>query len=254
MIMRNKYFSGEVQILYDKMVSCGLLKEPSIAVIGIGGAGCNIVEDLNKNIDNVQFFCINTDEISNRRRSGIETLTVGKEILGEHRDASGIPEIGKRAIKESFDVILKQIIEPNDYFVIISGIGGSSALATTELANKLHKLTCDFSVYLIRPFEFEGDKGPWFHEVSSKLSNLRCSLETLENDRMDETVPEINIKFADQISQFLKIKEKELMVNHIHAFRKFVEIEMGIQDSFPQDDVSVEIQLEENPPIEINSK
>lgn len=242
MIMKGEYTLGEVEILYDRMLKCGLIKEPTIAVLGIGGAGCNIVEEMKKDIDNVKYYCLNSDDLSNLRRSGIDSITIGQKILAGHKDTSGFPEIGKRIIKEEFHSIFKSIIEPNDYFVIISGMGGTSAYSTLELSYRLNSSELGFSVYLIKPFEFEDTRKVLFSEVLDKLRKLRCPVSIFENDSMTDTVDGLNDKFAQEVYTYVKAKIKNLRSNQILAFQEFV------KRSLPQ---TKEIEQTEEVPMEV---
>ncbi len=247
MIMKDEYTLGEVQILYDRMLKCGLIKEPTIAVLGIGGAGCNIVGEMKKDIDNVKYYCLNTDDLSNLRRSGLESITIGQEILAGHKDTSGFPEIGKRIMKEEFNNIFKSIIEPNDYFVIISGMGGTSAYSTLELSYKLNGDDRDFTVYLIKPFEFEEKRKLLFSEVLDKLKKLRCPVSIFENDSVTDTLHELNDKFASEVYTYIKAKIKNLKNYQILAFQEFVKRNLKRTEEIDQtEEIPMEVLVEEN--------
>jgi hypothetical protein len=40
----------EAALLYERMKKDGLIDDPFIAVIGLGGAGCNVVEEMSKKL------------------------------------------------------------------------------------------------------------------------------------------------------------------------------------------------------------
>jgi len=235
----------EAALLYERMKKDGLIDDPFIAVIGLGGAGCNVVEEMSKKINNVRFFCINTDQLSNKRRMGLETILIGEDIILDHKDTSGMPEIGKRAIKEKFELIEDRILKNNDYFVLITGMGGSSAYATLELAFSLHNQSLPFSLYLIKPFEFEEERNRLYSSVLQNFKKLRCRIQTLENDSLDETVDQLNKKFAENIFTQVKLTQRYLQSVWLQSFKEFIkgEIKSGI--------ISKPIQKEESLPIDI---
>ncbi len=235
----------EAALLYDRMKRDGLLDDPFIAVIGLGGAGCNIVEEMSKKLSNVRFFCINTDQLSNKRRMGIETILIGEDIILDHKDTSGKPEIGRRAMKEKIQLIRDRILGNNDYFILITGMGGSSAYAALELAFNLHEQLLPFSVYLIKPFEFEEERNQIYTTVLQHLHKLSCRIQTFENDSLDETVDQLNRKFAENIFTQLKMTQKYLQSIWLQSFKQFVNNEVKPKP------ISKLNQKEESLPIDI---
>jgi cell division protein FtsZ len=128
-----------------------------VAVIGIGGAGGNIVANMAGDIPGVEFIVANTDAQAlnvagpqRRIQLGIET-TSG---LG----AGSRPDIGKAAAEESRAEI-EAALEGVDMCFIAAGMGGGTgtgaAPVVARLARGLNILTIGV---VTRPFDFEGGR------------------------------------------------------------------------------------------------
>lgn len=131
---------------------------PKIVVIGVGGAGCNAVNNMiSSDLKGVYFIVANTDAQSlatslceNRVQLGA-TITSG---LG----AGSSPEVGKRAAEESLHEIEDYIKDANMLF-IAAGMGGGTGTGATPVIAKLAKEKGVLTVGVVtKPFHFEQSK------------------------------------------------------------------------------------------------
>jgi cell division protein FtsZ len=131
---------------------------PKIIVMGIGGAGCNAVNNMIlSGLKGVYFIVANTDAQSlttslceNRIQLGA-SLTSG---LG----AGSAPEVGKKAAEESLHEIEDYIKDANMLF-LAAGMGGGTGTGATPVIAKLAKELGILTVGVVtKPFHFEQKK------------------------------------------------------------------------------------------------
>ncbi len=148
-----------------------------IKVIGIGGGGCNAVEDMvSANIEGVDFICANTDAQALRGMSARTLLQLGGNIT-KGLGAGADPEVGRRAALEDKDRIA-EVLEGADMVFITSGMGGGTgtggAPVVAQVAKELGILTV---AVVTKPFPFEGRKRmqiaeQGIHELTQHVDSL----------------------------------------------------------------------------------
>lgn len=94
-------------------------------MIGLGGAGCNIVSWIaQKGVDGIKTIAADTDAVHLlTAKSDVRILMGEKAYMG--RGCGGYPERGSEAARESINEIKKELAGSNLVF-IISGLGGGS--------------------------------------------------------------------------------------------------------------------------------
>lgn len=95
-----------------------------IKVLGIGGAGNNVVNRMVGVVNGVEFVAVNTDT-----QDLAESLADVKLAIGEKTTkglgSGGDPSIGQRSAEESFDTI-KETLRGTDLVFITAGMGGGT--------------------------------------------------------------------------------------------------------------------------------
>ncbi|MBZ0270020.1 cell division protein FtsZ, partial [bacterium] len=137
-----------------------LVEEPlslaKIRVVGVGGAGGNAINRMiDGGLTGCDFIAANTDmqalgaSVAGTRVQIGATVTRG---LG----SGGNPEVGRRSIEESRDVLAEEL-EGSDMVFVTAGMGGGtgtgSAPVVAEIAKELGALTVGV---VTKPFDFEG--------------------------------------------------------------------------------------------------
>ncbi|RMD68727.1 MAG: cell division protein FtsZ [Gammaproteobacteria bacterium] len=156
-----------------------------IKVIGVGGGGCNAVEDMvSANIEGVEFICANTDAQALRAMSARTILQLGGNIT-RGLGAGANPEIGRRAAMEDKDRIA-EVLEGSDMIFITSGMGGGTgtggAPVVAQVAKELGILTV---AVVTKPFPFEGRKRLQIAEQGiAELTQHVDSLITIPNHKL----------------------------------------------------------------------
>ncbi|MCQ3907991.1 MAG: hypothetical protein MJ219_04815 [Mycoplasmoidaceae bacterium] len=112
--------------------------EFNIKIIGIGGAGCNVINHIAANhkdiTDSATLYAFNTDLCSLRLMRNVDNLfLLNKEELKGYGSGCN-PEVGKKAVQKDAEVIKKEL-EGTDILFIIAGMGkGAGSGGAPELA------------------------------------------------------------------------------------------------------------------------
>lgn len=100
--------------------------EAKINIIGIGGCGNNIVNAFYKKFPkNVKTIAVNTDSAVLRKTEADEKVLIGR-YTHKGRGAQGVPDIGREAMEEDIESVLKALDERVDLVIGIAGMGGGT--------------------------------------------------------------------------------------------------------------------------------
>ena len=102
----------------------------TIKVVGVGGAGNNVVNRMVKaGTQGVEFVAINTDRQALAVSNADQKLQIGEKMT-RGQGAGSDPEIGKRSAEESRNNIAKAV-EDADMVFITAGMGGGNVSVCT---------------------------------------------------------------------------------------------------------------------------
>ena len=97
----------------------------TIKVVGVGGAGNNVVNRMVKSgTPGVEFIAINTDKQALAVSNADQKIQIGEKMT-HGQGAGSDPEVGKRSAEESRNNIAKAI-EDADMVFITAGMGGGT--------------------------------------------------------------------------------------------------------------------------------
>ena len=130
--------------------------KPRITVIGVGGAGCNAINNMiGAGLTGVEFVVANTDAQALAASSAEHKLQLGINLT-EGLGAGSKPEIGEAAAEEAIEDIRAQVAGSHMVF-IAAGMGGGTgtgaAAVIARIARELGVLTVGI---VTKPFHFEG--------------------------------------------------------------------------------------------------
>ena len=172
-------------------------KVVNIKVIGVGGAGNNVVNRmLSSGVEGVDFLVVNTDRQDLNKSKCPNKLPIGEKLTGG-MGAGSKPEIGKKSAEESRAAIAK-VLEGADMVFITAGMGGGTgtgaAPTVAEIAREAGVLTVGV---VTKPFRFEGANRMRQAEAGiAALSDKVDSLIVIPNDRL-KYVTDQKITFAN---------------------------------------------------------
>lgn len=129
-----------------------------IKVFGVGGGGCNALEQMiASGIRDVEFKCINTDAQALKRFAPEHVLKLGKNLT-KGLGAGADPEIGSAAAAESTEEIAAAIGEA-DMLFLAAGLGGGTGTGAVPLIARTAREMGVLTVAVVtEPFAFEGQR------------------------------------------------------------------------------------------------
>ena len=172
-------------------------KVVNIKVIGVGGAGNNVVNRmLSAGVEGVEFLVINTDRQDLNKSHCPNKLPIGEKLTGG-MGAGSKPEIGKKSAEESRAAIAK-VLEGADMVFITAGMGGGTGTgAAPIIADLVHEAGILTVGVVTKPFRFEGANRMRQAEAGiAALSDKVDSLIVIPNDRL-KYVTDQKITFAN---------------------------------------------------------
>lgn len=150
---------------------------PRITVLGVGGAGCNAVNNMiAKDLKGADFIVANTDAQSLASSSADVKIQLGLETT-KGLGAGSDPEVGLKAAQESIDEIMEHL-EGSHMCFVTAGMGGGTGTGAMPLIAKTARDKGILTVGVVtKPFFFEGSRRMLLAEEG--VEKLQESLHTL---------------------------------------------------------------------------
>ena len=168
-----------------------------IKVIGVGGAGNNVINRMiEAGVQGVDFIVVNTDKQDLNKSNCKNKVQIG-EKLTNGMGAGSKPEIGKKSAEESRAAIAK-ILEGTDMVFITAGMGGGTGTGAAPIVADLAHEAGILTVGVVtKPFKFEGANRMRQAEAGiAELHGKVDSLIVIPNDRL-KYVTDQKITFAN---------------------------------------------------------
>ena len=172
-------------------------KVVSIKVIGVGGAGNNVVNRMiAAGVGGVEFVVVNTDKQDLNKSNCRNKIQIGEKLTGG-MGAGSKPEIGQKSAEESKAAISK-VLEGTDMVFITAGMGGGTGTGGAPIVAEIAKEMGILTVAVVtKPFKFEGANR--MKQAESGIANLSDKVDSLiiiPNDRL-KYVTDQKITFAN---------------------------------------------------------
>jgi len=148
-----------------------------IRVVGVGGGGGNAITSMiDKKLQGVDFFAINTDMQALERNKAPNKVQIGKNLtrgLGAGAD----PSIGQRAVEEDRDEIARSLAG-SDMVFITAGMGGGTGTGGAPVVANIAKSMGALVVGIVsKPFTCEGKKR--MGQAESGIEEMKKQVDTL---------------------------------------------------------------------------
>jgi len=156
-----------------------------IKVIGVGGGGCNAVNNMiDSNLQGVQFIVANTDSQALAYAKASTKIQLG-EALTEGLGAGADPAVGRDAALESADVLREALADSHMVF-IAAGLGGGTGTGAAPVIAEICKELGALTVAVVtKPFAFEAKKrSKQAEEGINRLKEMADTVITIPNDRL----------------------------------------------------------------------
>jgi cell division protein FtsZ len=162
--------------------------KPVIKVVGVGGAGGNIINTLAEvGIEGVELIAVNTDAQVLSLNKAPTKVQIGAKLT-RGLGAGGNPEIGRKSAEEDIEK-LKQCLDGADMVFLTAGMGGGTGTGAIPVIAQVAKEEIGALTVAVvtKPFFFEGKKR--MDNAIRGISELRDFVDTLiviSNDKLFE--------------------------------------------------------------------
>lgn len=209
----------------------------SIKVVGVGGAGNNVVNRMVKSgTKGVEFIAVNTDKQALSVSSATEKIQIG-EKLTKGQGAGSNPEVGKRSAEESRNNIAK-CFDNTDMVFITAGMGGGTGTGAAPIVAEIAHESGALTVAVVtKPFSFEGKRR--MDQALQGIEDLRGKVDSLliiPNDRLklatDQHVTLANaFQIADEVLHQAVTSISDLIKNTGFINLDFADVTMIMKDA-----------------------
>jgi cell division protein FtsZ len=170
-------------------------------VVGVGGGGGNAVNRMIADrLASVEFISVNTDAQALLHNKADVKVQIGKRLT-RGLGAGARPEIGRQAIEENRDDVLR-VLEGADLVFVTCGMGGGTGTGAAPIIAQLARDVGSLTVGIItRPFLFEGRKRMRQAEIG--ISEMRKHVDTMivvPNERLLAVVGK-NVPFQEALKK-----------------------------------------------------
>jgi len=132
--------------------------KPRIAVMGVGGAGGNAVNNMIKSeLEGVEFLVANTDAQALTQSMSQRKIQLGMSVT-QGLGAGSRPDIGRAAAEEALDDVLEQMNGCHMVFITAGMGGGTGSGAAPVIARAAREQGILTVGVVTKPFHFEGVK------------------------------------------------------------------------------------------------
>ncbi|MBV1693250.1 MAG: cell division protein FtsZ [Hyphomicrobiales bacterium] len=151
--------------------------KPRITVIGVGGAGCNAINNMiAAGLEGVEFVVANTDAQALSASSSEARIQLGTNLT-EGLGAGSKPEIGEAAAEEAVDDIRSRLMGTHMLFIAAGMGGGTGTGAASVIARVARELGVLTVAVVTKPFHFEGSRR--YRIAEAGIAELRKHVDTL---------------------------------------------------------------------------
>ncbi|MFA4935082.1 MAG: cell division protein FtsZ [Candidatus Methanoperedens sp.] len=176
---------------------------PTVAVIGLGGAGCNIITYLSqRSIVGAKTIAANTDITHLVLQRADKLMLMGKN-RSRGKGCGGYPEVGAECARESAEDIKKELEGSNIVF-IVAGLGGGtgtgSAPVVAEISREMGALTI---ACLTMPFEIEYLRRENAKKAIHAMSKTCDSVVLIDNTKLRKVAGKLPLKTAFAVANGL---------------------------------------------------
>ena len=193
--MENLFKVDDIKVdMPSKVLSDNVAK---IAVIGVGGGGCNMINHMiNEGSHKIDLIAANTDLQVLHISKAPKKIQLGLKLT-KGLGAGMKPEVGRDSAVESYEEI-KNALKGADIIFIAAGLGGGTGTGAAAIIAKAAKEIGELTVSVVtKPFTWEGKKRAGLANLGlEELKKVSDSIIIVPNDRLLEIIDE-NVGMKD---------------------------------------------------------
>jgi cell division protein FtsZ len=210
---------------------------PSIAVLGIGGAGCNIVSWMkDKEVMGASIYALNSDAQHLSITKADKRMLLGYSTTGG-LGCGGFPEKGARSAEESQEEI-KQLLAGTGLVILTAGFGGGTGTGAAPVIAKIAKDYGAVTLGVVTiPFQVERARLAKAKEGLKRLVEVCDAVIVLDNNRLRKVAGSLPLEGAfgvanELVASFIKNMSETIavpsLVNLDFADFKAIMMESGV--------------------------
>ena len=190
---------------FDKETLARIAPGASIKVLGVGGAGCNTINNMiDSDTEGIDFIVANTDAQALQISKAPHKIQMGMKAT-KGLGAGANPELGRRAAEEDLTGIL-EILSGADMVFLTGGMGGGTGSgAMPVIARALKEQDILTIAVVTKPFTFEGKR-------RSKIADDAIQL---LSQNVDTLIVLPNQKLIDVVDQKVSLIGAFNMINNV---------------------------------------
>jgi cell division protein FtsZ len=149
-----------------------------IRVFGVGGGGCNAVNNMIRSgLNGVEFIAANTDAQSLQHNLADQKIQIGEQHT-KGLGAGADPEAGRIAANEDYEN-LRDALDGSDMVFITAGLGGGTGTGAAPIVARVARQEVGALTVAVvtKPFLFEGKKR--MRQAEEGIEMLRREVDTL---------------------------------------------------------------------------
>ena len=160
----------------------------TIKVVGVGGAGNNVVNRMVKSgTQGIEYVAVNTDKQALAVSSADQKIQIGEKLTGG-KGAGSNPDVGRKAAEESRNQMAKAL-ENTDMVFITAGMGGGTGTGAAPVVAEIAREAGILTVGVVtKPFGFEGHRR--MTQAEQGIEELRSKVDSLV------IIPNERLKYA----------------------------------------------------------
>ena len=165
------------------------------AVVGIGGAGCNIVSDIFWKEPSLDTIAINTDKVAMESVDADRKLFICRSVT-QGQGTKGDSMLGRRCAQAHIEEI-RNVLSDYDVVYIVAGMGGGTGTGAAPIVAEIAAdLGMIVSSIVISPFSFETARTMTANEGIMRMRSV-CKMTTvIDNDLVLKNFPDMTMEDA----------------------------------------------------------
>ncbi len=176
---------------------------PTVSIIGLGGAGCNITTYLSeKRVHGAKIIGANTDINHLVLQKADKLILLGKEIC-RGKGCGGFPGVGMQCATESGEEIKKELEGSNIVFILAGLGGGTGTGAAPVVAEIAHAQGAVTIACLTLPFEIESLRRQNAVDAIHALEGTCNSVVLIDNTKLRKFAGKLPLKTAFAVANSL---------------------------------------------------
>ena len=209
--------------------------DPRIALVGVGGAGCNVIDMLHRNACAADTIAINTDKESMGRISAGKKLYICKGVL-KGQGARGDADVGRNCA-DAHRAEIEKALEGYDFVFVFAGLGGGTGSgATPVVLNYAKALGAHTYTIAINPFFFEGPRKKVASSAYQMIKGMCPDTMLIDNDLVLRNMPHLTADEAYKEVNRSIARYIDICISTIHDN---IRVEMGKMGSTSYDGYDV---------------